>query len=239
MSAKKPPQNRTGRKVAATRKDPAPAKDKANPARIGFRSFNDSGGYLLKIARTGTPSMRRLALDWPGREICVSLHLLARICNAINAGSAPRREAESGARAMLALADGFVKHLAGIPGATALVLRALKHKASVVMEGRLETARLPERYQAILETVATRGWRSGSETEHRLLLLAELCSDADTNDFRALCRSMAKATGPAAFREAFPALKTGHSHGIPLAAHVARPVGTVAGIIKAMKRSGG
>ncbi len=206
----------------------------ADPARIGFRSFSESGGYLLKIARSGTPSMRRLVLDWPGRETCVSLHLLARICDAISAGSAPRREAEAGARTMLALADGFVKHLAGIPGAEVLVERALKHKAAVVIDGRLETARLPERYQAILETVATRGWRRGSETEHRLLLLAELCADADTKDFRALCRKLAKAPGPAAFLEAFPALKAGRSHGVPLQAHVALSAGAVAEIIEKM-----
>lgn len=206
-------------------------KNGADQDRISFRSFNESGRYLLKIARLGTPSMRRLVLDRPGREACVSLHLLAKIIDALKAGRAAHGDAERGARSLLALADGLEKFLAAVAGGDRLVTRALKLKAAVFLDMRLETARLPERYAAVLGTVAEHRWKPGSEAEHRLLLLAEMCPDADTGDFRKLCRKIAAAPGPSSFLGAVPALKAGSSHGIPLEAHAVLPAGSVAELI--------
>lgn len=209
-------------------------KNGANADNINFRSFNQSGRNLLQIARQGTPLMRRLVLDRAGRETHVSLHLLAKLCTDVNAGLMTRGDAEVAAQRLLAIANDLQTHLKDVPRAEVLIVRALKYKAEVFIGDRLQTNRLAERYLAVLNLVAQREWRPGSETEHRLLLLAELCADADTNDFRKLCRNLAKAKGPNGFLEAFPPLKSGSSHGLPADAHIALPEGAVREIIQRM-----
>jgi DNA adenine methylase len=209
-------------------------KDGANPDKISFRSFNQSGRNLLQVARQGMPLMRRLVLDRAGRETHVSLHLLAKLCTDVNAGRMTRVDAETAARRLLVIANDLQTHLKDLPRAEVLVARALKHKAEVFIGDRLQTSRLAERYVAVLNLVAQRARRPGSETEHRLLLLAELCADADTNDFRKLCRNLAKAKGPNGFLDAFPPLKSGRSHGVPADAHIALPEGAVRDILRRM-----
>ena len=209
-------------------------KDGASTNNIECRSFNQSGRNLLQVARQGTPLMRRLVLDRAGRETHVSLHLLAKLCTDVNAGRMTRVDAETAARRLLVIANDLQKHLKDVPRAEVLVERALKHKAKVFIGDRLQTDRLAERYVAVLNLVVQREWRPGSETEHRLLLLAELCADADTNDFRELCRKLAKANGPNGFLEAFPPLKSGRSHGVPADAHIALPEGAVRDILRRM-----
>lgn len=207
----------------------------ANLGNIVFRSFTESGRYLLRIARSGTPSMRRLVLHRPGREHHVSLHLLNKTCEALNAGKITFGQAEKSAARLLALADGLEAVLAKTPGAERLVERALKLKAHVFFTQPLDIAGLPKRYEGVLNATAQQHWEEGSEEEHRLLLVAELCADEDTNDFRKLCRTLAEGKGIDEFKVAAPPIKKGKSHGIPPEAHVRQPPGYIAEIRARMK----
>jgi DNA adenine methylase len=207
----------------------------ARPDRIGFRSFTDSGQYLLRIARSGTPSMRRLVLHRPGREHHVSLHLLNKTCKALAAGKITFGQAEKSAARLLALADGLETVLAETPGAERLVERALKLKAHVFFTQPLDIAGLPKRYEGVLDATAQQHWQERSEEEHRLLLVAELCADEDTNDFRALCRTLGEGKSIAEFKVAVPAIKEGKSHGVRPEKHVRQPPGYIAAIRARMK----
>jgi hypothetical protein len=192
--------------------------------------------FLAKSRNGERPLVGRSPLvpSAPKSQTHVSLHLFAKLCSDVNAGRMTRVDAETAARRLLVIANDLQKHLKDVPRAEVLVERALKHKAEVFIGDRLQTNRLAERYLAVLNLVAQREWRPGSETEYRLLLLAELCADADTNDFRELCRNLANAKGPNGFLDAFPPLKSGRSHGVPANAHIALPEGAVRNILRRM-----
>lgn len=199
----------------------------ATPANIIFRSFKDSGRYLLKIARHGTPAMRRLVLHRPGREHHLSLHLLATMADDLRKGVITFGKAERNAQKLLTLADGLEETLKGLPNAEKLLVRILKTKAEVVVAGKLNLGELPKRYAAALTTLNARGWGPGSEEGNRLLLLAEMTCDADTRDFGTLCKALAKDVSVNLFVNIVPPEKIGSGKGVPLATHIARPAGCI------------
>jgi len=238
-------------------------KPNARRDRISFHSFNETGRYLLTIARRGTPAMRRLALERPGREAYVSLHLLDRVCRGSRGYETTWADAEIKARALLDLSEGLALTLANTPGGGRVTKRALKFKAEAFWNGihqdkqlpgqfekamkasgkspedfpvrSLQIKKLPQRYKAALEAIAARRWKANSEVEHRLLLLAELCPDADTRTYARLCQKVAEGLSPKAFLDAMPSLKSGASHGVAAEAHVVMETGAVRKILEALR----
>lgn len=198
----------------------------ATPGKISFRCFKQSGQYLLNIVRHGTPSMRRLVLHRPGREHHVSLSLLAAMARDLKNNKANFATVDR-AQKLLALADALEEPLKGLPQAEKVLIRILKSKVHVVFDGKLDLGALPKRYAAALKVLNARGWGTGSEEGTRLLLLAELTCDADTRDFGTLCNALAKGVPGNLFVDVVPPEKTGKGKGVPLAAHFARPVGSI------------
>jgi hypothetical protein len=129
--------------------------------------------FLAKSRNGERPLVGRSPLvpSAPKSQTHVSLHLFAKLCSDVNAGRMTRVDAETAARRLLVIANDLQKHLKDVPRAEVLVERALKHKAEVFIGDRLQTNRLAERYLAVLNLVAQREWRPGSETEHQAATL--------------------------------------------------------------------
>lgn len=168
----------------------------AKADKISFRSFRENGRCLLNIARHGSPILRRLVLEKPGREKLLSLHLLESLIVSESNYPPPHLLSEIDAATRLRdLATRLEKVLTNHPFRDKAISRLLKSKAEIYCtrlgeDSALPVKRLPDRYLALLNAVAANAWTFDSEPCQRLLLYAELCEDRGSNSFVRICNAL-------------------------------------------------
>jgi DNA adenine methylase len=201
----------------------------ASADKISFRAFRESGRALLTIAVYGSPTLRRLVLEKPGRERYLSLNLLESLITTDHHFQPDHlyREEES-ARILLDLALRLEKALEDHPLADKALARILRYKAETYItirseNQRLPTKRLPERYRAVLDVAQKRRWGFDSEPVQRLLIYAELCKDRGTNDFLRFCADLFHGVPLKVFLEHFPPIKAAAARGVGKAGHAVLP----------------
>lgn len=168
----------------------------ASADKISFRSLKENGRCLLSIARHGSPILRRLVFENPGREKLLSLHLLESLIVTESNLPPPQLLSEIEAATRLHdLATRLEKVMRGHPLRDKAMSRLLKSKAEVYCtrldeDAALQVKRLPDRYLAALNAVAAHAWTFDSEPCQRLLLYAELCQDHGSNSFIRICNAL-------------------------------------------------
>jgi DNA adenine methylase len=197
----------------------------ANPDKITFQTFRESGRNLLSIALHGSPMLRRLVLEKPGRERYLSLSLLESLITTDNrfAPTHLYHQAKS-ARILLDLATRLEGALKDQPLAEKALARILRSKAETYITIRpesekLPTKRLPERYLAVLAIANSRRWGFDSEPVQRLLIYAELCEDRGTNDFLGIGEAIFQGLPLKIMLELLPPIKAGSSRGVGTQGH--------------------
>lgn len=197
----------------------------ADPTKITYRTFKESGRCLLSIAQHGSTTMRQLALENRGRAKRLSLQLLESLIhterNNPPAGLLSEGEAAS---ILLDLAQRLEKTLKNHPLAENILVRVLKTKARIFIAARperdrLQVKRLPERYLAALDAIQARKWEFRSEPCQRLLLYAELCADRGSNDFVQICQHVTGGLSKQALLNGLIAVKVGDGRGVGETAH--------------------
>jgi DNA adenine methylase len=201
----------------------------ATADKITFRTFRESGRSLLTIAIYGSPALRRLALEKPGRERYLSLNLLESLITTDHhfAPSHLYHEEES-AKILLDLARRLEKALDGNSLADKALARILRYKAETYItirpeDQQLPTKRLPERYRAVIDVARKRRWGFDSEPVQRLLIYAELCQDSGTNDFLRFCADLFYGVPLKVFLDHFPPIKKTAARGVGKAGHAIVP----------------
>lgn len=198
----------------------------AKADKISFRSFKENGRCLLSIARHGSPILRRLALEKPGREKLLSLHLLESLIFTESNYPPPQLLSEiEAARRLHEIATGLENVLGDHPLRDKAMSRLLKSKAEIYCtrlaeDASLPVKRLPDRYLAALNAVAAHAWAFDSEPCQRLLLYAELCQDRGSNSFINICEALEAGTLTLkSLLDGMPPLKVAAGKGLGIEEH--------------------